>query len=136
MILEETEIKIAVNVVDKYRETTKSHLEKLKKNLSSKEECDVLLSTVHASKGLEYEKVILADDFVDIEKISEKINFIENKIHTASDSPEKLKQFREKHKDLFNWFKEECNILYVALTRSFGEIELNKSLSEISSNKY
>ena len=134
--VEETEIKIAVNVVDKYRETTKSHLEKLKKNLSSKEECDVLLSTVHASKGLEYEKVILADDFVDIEKISEKINFIENKINTASDSPEKLKQFREKHKDLFNWFKEECNILYVALTRSFGEIELNKSLSEISSNKY
>lgn len=134
--VEETEIKIAVNVVDKYREKTKSHLEELKKNLSSKEECEILLSTVHASKGLEYEKVILAEDFVDVEKISDKIAFMESKIVEALDNPEKLKKLKEKYEELNMWFREECNILYVALTRSFGQLELNKALSNISPKKY
>ncbi|MBN2838103.1 MAG: DEAD/DEAH box helicase [Fusobacteriaceae bacterium] len=133
--VEETEIKIAVNVVEKYKETTKQHLHQLKSNLSEKEQCDILLSTVHASKGLEYERVILADDFVDIEKINEKINFLENKILSLDNSTEKLKKFKENYNNLFGWFKEECNILYVALTRSFGEMELNKNLSKISIKK-
>lgn len=129
--VEEAEIKIAVNVVDKYKDETIIHLNELKKNLASKESCDVILSTVHASKGLEYESVVLADDFVDIEKISEKLYFLENKTFEFNETSEKFKKLKEKYESLQTWFKEECNILYVAVTRSFGELELNKSLKKI-----
>ena len=77
--------------VEKYKEDTKKHLEDLKRNITTKEKCDISLSTVHASKGLEYEKVILAEDFVNIDKIQERINFLENKIQIcvlmAKESP-------------------------------------------------
>lgn len=129
--VEETEIKIAVNVVDKYKDDTIRHLNELKKNLASKESCDVILSTVHASKGLEYERVVLADDFVDIEKIGEKLFFLENKTLEFQEASEKYKKLKEKFDNLSSWFREECNILYVAVTRSFGEIELNSSLKKI-----
>ncbi len=129
--VEEAEIKIAVNVVDKYRDDTKRHLKELEKNLASKETCDVILSTVHASKGLEYDKVILADDFVDVEKIGEKLCFLENKILEFSQDSEKLLKFKEKYENLYTWFKEECNILYVAVTRAYGQLELNKALNKI-----
>ena len=129
--VEEAEIKIAVNVVDKYKDETIVHLNELKKNLATKEKCDVILSTVHASKGLEYESVVLADDFVDIEKIAEKLYFLENKTFEFNESSEKFKKIKEKFDNLSSWFKEECNILYVAVTRSFGELELNKSLKKI-----
>lgn len=129
--VEEAEIKIAVNVVDKYKEETIKHLNELKKNLATKETCDVILSTVHASKGLEYERVILADDFVDIEKISEKLVFLENKFFELSADKEKVKKIKEKYENLFAWFKEECNVLYVAITRSFEELQLNTALKKI-----
>jgi len=108
--VEEAEIKIAVNVVDKYKDETIVHLNKLKKNLATKETCDVILSTVHASKGLEYKRVLLAEDFVNIEKISEKLVFLENKIFELADSTEKVKKIKEKHENLFSWFREECKL--------------------------
>ena len=129
--IKKTKIKITVNVVDKYRDDTKRHLKELEKNLASKETCDVILSTVHASKGLEYDKVILADDFVDVEKIGEKLCFLENKILEFSQDSEKLLKFKEKYENLYTWFKEECNILYVAVTRAYGQLELNKALNKI-----
>lgn len=129
--VEEAEIRIAVNVVDKYKDDTIKHLRDLKKNLTSKENCEVILSTVHASKGLEYEKVLLADDFVDIEKIKEKLSFFQNKILELQENSEKIKNLQEKYENLYTWFKEECNILYVALTRSSRELELNKALRKI-----
>ena len=131
--IEEAEIKIAVNVVEKYKEDTKKHLEDLKRNITTKEKCDIILSTVHASKGLEYEKVILAEDFVNIDKIQERINFLENKIFSESKNPEKLKKIKNTYDDLLRWFKEECNILYVALTRSYSHLILNNELEKIIS---
>lgn len=135
--VEESEIKIAVNVVDKYKEKTKIHLQELQKNLSPKETCNVILSTVHASKGLEYPKVILADDFVDLAKITERIDFLENKLFNLAleETSLKYKKLKNDLENLKAWFKEECNVLYVGLTRSCGEVQLNNSLISVPLKK-
>lgn len=134
--LEDIEIKIAVKVVDKYKDDTLNYLKILEKNTTKNKEANVILSTVHSSKGLEYDKIILADDYINIIKVKEKINNLKNKVKEEKllgDSP-KSPKLVNKLKELESWFVEECNILYVAVTRSFGEIKLNKSLSNLNRN--
>jgi superfamily I DNA/RNA helicase len=128
--VEESEIKIAVQVVDKYKDDTIKYLDELQKNTTSKDKADVILSTVHASKGLEYEHIILADDYIDITKIKDKIKKLRNKAEEIYNDGNilKAKKLEDKIDNLYRWFKEECNILYVAITRSFGHIALNKTL--------
>lgn len=135
--IEEVEIKIAVKVVDKYKEDTIKHLEQLEKNITKEDNADVILSTVHASKGLEYENILLADDYVDIIKIKERINYLREKAFDAQKEGSEVKSRRleSKVEELYRWFKEECNILYVAITRSFGNIELNDTLLKCSFKK-
>lgn len=128
--LEDVEIRIAVKVVDKYKEDTLKHLKILERNTTKNTEANVILSTVHASKGLEYEKIILADDYINILKVKDKIENLKNKIREEKLLGESIVLYKliNKLKELEAWFVEECNILYVAVTRSFGEIKLNKSL--------
>ena len=128
--VEEVEIRIAVQVVDKYKEDTLKYLEELRKNTTSEQQAEVILSTVHGSKGLEYKNIILADDYIDILKIKDRIIKLKNKatdIHRDGNIL-KAKKLEGKIEDLCRWFKEECNILYVAVTRSFGSVALNETL--------
>lgn len=128
--VEEVEIKIAVQVVDKYKDDTIKHLEHLQKSTTSEEKADVILSTVHGSKGLEYENIVLADDYIDIIKIKDRIKKLRSKVVDIYNdgNSSKAKKLENKVEDLCRWFKEECNILYVAITRSFGSISLNETL--------
>lgn len=64
----------------------------------------VTLSTAHKSKGMEYEQVILADDFMGV--YDEEGNFVE---------PNKM----------------ERNLLYVSVTRAKGVLQLNKTVIDI-----
>ena len=64
----------------------------------------VILSTAHKSKGMEYNQVILADDFMDVH--DDEGNFIE---------PNDM----------------ERNLLYVAATRAQGVLQLNKTVIDI-----
>ncbi len=135
--IEEVEVKIAVKVVDKYKEETILHLDKLEKNITTFSGADVVLSTVHASKGLEYSDIILADDFVDIPKIRERIKKLQEKASEAHENgaENKSEKLILKADELYKWFKEECNILYVAVTRSFNTLELNSTLGKLAFKK-
>jgi superfamily I DNA/RNA helicase len=62
----------------------------------SEDEADVILSTAHKSKGREWDKVKLANDFKQIESLA---------------------QARDENKD-FAINPEEFNLLYVAITRA------------------
>lgn len=73
-------------------------------NSNSQRDCDIVLSTAHKSKGLEWSSVILADDFC---------------------------KWRP---DDFSWAdvsQEEINILYVAMTRALDRLQPNQLLQEM-----
>lgn len=73
--------------------------------LEDSEKYDIRFITSHRSKGLEFENVELANDFVEFKKI--KNGFLEKGDITQLD---------------------ELYILYVALTRSYGTLKLNRDL--------
>jgi F-box protein 18 (helicase) len=75
-----------------------------------KEKAEVIFSTVHRCKGLEYDAIHLVNDFITEEKLK------------------KLKE--EKKKEEFNTAKlnEEINLLYVAVTRTKNSIYIPETL--------
>lgn len=95
-------------IVQTYGKQLKNHIRYLKSIVSeSREYADIIFSTTHKSKGLEYDVVSLSDDFVTLNEIkifSETYNNSEKKyIHME----------RERQR-----LNEEINILYVAITRT------------------
>ncbi|OCL94132.1 UvrD-helicase domain-containing protein [Aliarcobacter thereius] len=69
--------------------------------VSAKEEADVIFTTTHKAKGMEYEQVIMTDDFITIKDIT---------------NPKSNLSFLK--------IKEELNIFYVAATRVKSSIVL------------
>jgi len=75
---------------------------KIKEHLvSDKKDADIIFTTTHKSKGLEYEQVIMADDFISKKEIT-----------------------NTKNKLSFQRINEELNIYYVAATRAKDAIEM------------
>lgn len=75
---------------------------KIKEKLTTKkEEADIIFTTTHKSKGLEYEQVLMANDFVTKKEIT-----------------------NQKNKMSFTQELEELNIYYVAATRAKKAISL------------
>jgi superfamily I DNA/RNA helicase len=75
---------------------------KIKEHLvSDKKDADIIFTTTHKSKGLEYEQVIMADDFISKKEI----------VNT-------------KNKISYQRINEELNIYYVAATRAKNVIQI------------
>lgn len=104
------EYKFLVRLVDKYKNTLIDEIERVKKHIEGKRSADVVLSSGHKSKGLEFTSVVIENDFVEICKYKEK---------------EKLSPQEE----------EEINILYVVVTRATHDLELNEDLRRLVENK-
>jgi superfamily I DNA/RNA helicase len=66
-------------------------------------DADVTLTTAHKSKGMEYDQVVLADDFPDV--------MVDDEYHELNDM--------------------ERNLIYVAATRAQGCLELNQTVLDI-----
>ena len=73
-----------------------------------KTKAEMIFSTVHRAKGMEYDEVYLVDDFVTEEKL-EKLKDKEEPINTAK-------------------FIEEINLLYVAVTRAKYKLYIPETL--------
>ena len=69
--------------------------------VNDKKDADIIFTTTHKSKGLEYEQVIMADDFISKKEIA-----------------------NTKNKLSFQRINEELNIYYVAATRAKNVIQL------------
>jgi superfamily I DNA/RNA helicase len=69
--------------------------------VNDKKDADIIFTTTHKSKGLEYEQVIMADDFISKKEIT-----------------------NTKNKLSFQRINEELNIYYVAATRAKNVIQL------------
>jgi len=75
-----------------------------------KEKADMIFSTVHRCKGMEYDSVELADDFITNEKLERLL--IENK----------------KEEINYSRLNEEINLLYVAITRTRNSLYIPQSI--------
>jgi F-box protein 18 (helicase) len=75
-----------------------------------KDKAEMIFSTVHRSKGMEYDSIQLVNDFITEEKI--------------------LKQVKDKKNKELNFSKlnEEINLLYVAITRTKNTIHIPETL--------
>lgn len=105
--VDDKELKMLIRTIDKYGSDIPHLIENLKtkalKQLTGKE---IILSTAHKSKGLEFPSVVLLDDFSDL-KFEIDVNG------------------KEKRPSV-----EDINILYVALTRAEKNLKLNEKTKE------
>jgi len=90
---------ILCSLVEKYKRNVFKVIEEIRKRNINKEEADIVLSTTHKAKGLEYNTVELANDFIT------ESNIIESE---TDDYPR---------------LSEEINALYVATTRTQNKID-------------
>lgn len=107
------ELKFLVKLVQQYGDQILKYVDLIDKNSTNKiDEADVILSTCHKSKGLEFEQdMILEDDFIDLCELRDELSAIEND--------------KELHDKLLEDSKEQLNVWYVGLTRSKGKLQLN-----------
>ena len=100
---EDSQLRMIVDVVKKYGELLPEYINTIKKNHianDDKNKVDMIFSTVHKCKGMEYDEVTLVDDFITEEKLKKFVKDIGLKKLNLS----KL--------------CEEINLLYVAVTRT------------------
>lgn len=100
---EDVQLAMMIDLVEQYGNEIFSIINSLKENHVSDEEkynADMVFSTVHKSKGMEYDSVYLANDFLSEKQIK------------------KLLTEGKKEEINYNKISEEVNLLYVALTRA------------------
>lgn len=97
---EDTQLLMLIEIVKKYGDELPKLVKLIKDNsVDYKKDADMIFSTVHRAKGMEYKNVYLHNDFITERKIKKLIN---NQNEKPIDFPK-----------IF----EEINILYVAITR-------------------
>ena len=123
---EDNSLRMIVDVVKEFGNKLPNLIETLKENhTTNKKDADMIFSTVHRCKGMEYNEVFLLKDFITEEKIQKQLTQIGiGKLTTA----ETIR------------LTEEVNLLYVAATRAINKliipIEINPLKSIVFSNEY
>lgn len=136
---DDMELSLMINMVKKYKKSLGYYICKLKEYQTKKENAQIIFSTVHKSKGMEYNIVKLCNDFITKMKIIELLNpNIDAYYAHGNIKDPKLKAYLDKNghermiKHMINGHEskivendkliEEINILYVALTRARQEV--------------
>ena len=112
---EDTELLTLIDMVDEYGKKLPFYMKKLKEchtDDSRRSHADMIFSTVHKCKGLEYNSVTLTNDFINEKKL---IRLTEKK------------DISDEELDRLN---EEINLLYVAITRSCEKITFPDTMFE------
>lgn len=116
---EDNSLGMIVEVVKEFGNKLPSLINELKNNHSAaKEDADMIFSTVHRCKGMEYDEVTLLNDFVNEEKLKKYI---------AQYGGDKMNE-RDK-----NRLSEEINILYVAATRAKSKLKIPPEINPLKS---
>ncbi|MCU7549068.1 UvrD-helicase domain-containing protein [Chitinophagaceae bacterium LB-8] len=116
---EDNSLRSIVEVVKQYGNDLPWLIKDLKENhAASKEEADMVFSTIHRCKGLEYDEVTLLNDFITEEKLLKNI----------ADSGDKKMRDIDKER-----LTEEVNILYVAITRAKNRLIIPPELNPMQS---
>jgi F-box protein, helicase, 18 len=113
---EDVQLAMMVKVVREYGNEIPDIIKAIKEkhvDNNEKEKAEMIFSTVHRCKGMEYDAIQLVNDFISAEKL-EKLN--------------KDKNSKEINATKLN---EEINLLYVAVTRTKNSIYIPESLMPI-----
>lgn len=104
---QDKEMMFLKEIVNKHHGKIESLFERIKSNIvDDMRMADIILTTAHKSKGLEFDNVFLCNDFAIFINDKGEIN-------------------------LRSWKEEEINILYVAATRAIHKLKANTSLKYI-----
>jgi superfamily I DNA/RNA helicase len=107
---EDVQLGMLVDIVKKYGNSIPGIIRKIKgRHVENKEEAEIIFSTVHRCKGMEYDEVELVNDFIS-EKRLEKLSNEKKAGHNLAKSA------------------EEINLLYVAVTRSRKVLKIPEEL--------
>lgn len=116
--VEDMEIKARIKVVMKYTFRIPRLIERLEKaDVPDASKADASLTTAHKSKGLEWEQVVLGDDFPALMDEASHMPLSERFLPTQSEA-EPLSA-------------DEANLIYVAATRARKNLVLNGELEEL-----
>ena len=111
--VEDGSTKMLIDIVKEYGASIPVIIKQIKeKNVQLKEEAQIIFTTVHKSKGIEYDSVEICNDFITESAIRKLIN---------DKSPDELN-------NISAGIQEEINMLYVALTRSKNKLYIPKQL--------
>lgn len=114
-------------IVEKYGNALPRHIEKVKQMNGAEAFAQVILVTAHKSKGLEWDNVMLANDFTDL--YDSKGQLVQIKQHVMADKS--LTEEQRKVKLLDAVEKDEINLLYVAATRARRSLKINSDLATL-----
>jgi uncharacterized alkaline shock family protein YloU len=110
---EDVQLGMMVEIVKEYGNSIPAIIKKIKERHienDEKEKAEMIFSTVHRCKGMEYDTVQLVNDFITEEKL------------------EKIKEsIRKEERNAFR-LNEEINLLYVAVTRTRNRIYIPEAL--------
>ncbi len=116
---DDMELSMLIDIVEEFGPEIFSILKKLRDihvDDDKKHDADVIFSTVHKAKGMEYDEVSLENDFI-----------TESTIRKMTDKDDEASQ---KKKLDTNQLLEEINLLYVAATRCKYRLHLPEKLSK------
>jgi F-box protein 18 (helicase) len=106
----DAQLGMLTEVVKEYGKKLPGYIKQLKESHithDDKNKADMVFSTVHRSKGIEYDEVTLVDDFITEDRLVEMVD--EKEVSVAK-------------------LTEEINLLYVAVTRTKSELYVPESI--------
>ena len=110
---DDAQLNLMLDVVKKYGENLPMFINKIKEahlKTNIKEDADMIFSTVHKSKGMEYDEVTLTNDYITEAKIT------------------RLALDKNLTENMKSKIIEEINLLYVAVTRAKSIVNLPEGL--------
>jgi F-box protein, helicase, 18 len=113
---EDMQLAMMVEIVKEYGNKIPSIINTIKErhiNNDDKENAEMIFSTVHRCKGMEYDAIQLVNDFITEEKL------------------EKLKSDKKMEEKSVAKLNEEINLLYVAITRTRNSIHIPQTLMPV-----
>ncbi|MGZ8525041.1 MAG: 3'-5' exonuclease [Chitinophagaceae bacterium] len=116
---EDNSLSMIVEVVKEFGNKLPGLISELKQHhTATKEEAEMIFSTVHRCKGMEYDEVTLLNDFINEEKLGKFI---------AQYGGDKMNEADK------NRLAEEVNILYVAATRAKNKLLIPAEINPLRS---
>ena len=116
---EDGSLGMIVEVVKEFGNRLPGLISELKNNhTTNKEDADMIFSTVHRCKGMEYDEVTLLKDFITEDKLKKMFVKMGGEKITVADT---------------NRLAEEINILYVAVTRAKNKLIMPPEINPLKS---
>jgi F-box protein 18 (helicase) len=116
-----------ISIVEKYQSALPRHIDTVVAMNVSESFAQVVLVTAHKAKGLEWDNVILANDFTELFDEEGRLIKLKQQVLADTSLDEPLRKLLlEDSVD-----KDEINLLYVAATRAKQRLKLNADLSRL-----